>query len=198
MTSVVLKPPTEARRRQQDPCSTNSCTAIGLKALLRRSRHYLYRALDAPPPPRRPRCYLYRAQGTSLPATLALSYTPLYNWASPYVYKRGCPGPHGGGEWGRKRGEKQTNIWAHERTAGETSRRTTKGREKTSRGRTLPLSHPRSLLLALSRPRSLVRLVTPTTSTLVQDNTRLIPPLVFHLAPTHLGRDTQRQIYSSV
>jgi hypothetical protein len=41
-------------------------------------------------------------------------------------------------------------------------------------------------------------LVTPTTSTLVQDNTRLVPPLVFHLAPTHLGRDTQRQIYSSV
>jgi hypothetical protein len=32
----------------------------------------------------------------------------------------------------------------------------------------------------------------------VQDNTRLIPPLVFHLVPTHLGRDTQRQIYSSV
>jgi hypothetical protein len=32
----------------------------------------------------------------------------------------------------------------------------------------------------------------------VQDNTRLIPPLVFHLAPTHMGRDTQRQIYSSV
>jgi hypothetical protein len=32
----------------------------------------------------------------------------------------------------------------------------------------------------------------------VQDNARLIPPLMFHLAPTHLGRDTQRQIYSSV
>jgi hypothetical protein len=32
----------------------------------------------------------------------------------------------------------------------------------------------------------------------VQDNTRLIPPLVFYLAPTHLGRDTQRQIYSLV
>jgi hypothetical protein len=78
------------------------------------------------------------------------------------------------------------------------SRRTTKGREKTSRGRTPPLSHPRSLLLALPRPRSLARLVTPTTSTLVQDNTRLIPPLVSHLAPTHLGRGTQRQIYSSV
>jgi hypothetical protein len=26
----------------------------------------------------------------------------------------------------------------------------------------------------------------------VQDNTRLVPPLVFHPAPTHLGRDTQR------
>jgi hypothetical protein len=32
----------------------------------------------------------------------------------------------------------------------------------------------------------------------VQDNTRLVPPLVFHLAPTHLGRGTQRQIHSSV
>jgi hypothetical protein len=42
---------------------------------------------------------------------------------------------------------------------------------------------------------SLAALVTPTMSTLVQDNTRLISPLVFHLAPTHLGRDTQRQIY---
>jgi hypothetical protein len=29
--------------------------------------------------PRRPHCYLYRAQGTSLPATLAPSYTPLYS-----------------------------------------------------------------------------------------------------------------------
>jgi hypothetical protein len=32
----------------------------------------------------------------------------------------------------------------------------------------------------------------------VQDNTSLIPPLVFHLASTHLGRDTQRQIHWSV
>jgi hypothetical protein len=61
-----------------------------------------------------------------------------------------------------------------------------------------PLSLSRSLLLAFSRPRSLARLVTPTMSTLVQDNTRLILPLVFHLAPTHLGRGTQRQIHSSV
>jgi hypothetical protein len=110
---------------------------------------------------------------------LAPSYTPLYNWASPYVYKRGCPGPH------RKRGEGG-------RAYGQKNAR----REKTSWGRTLSLS--RSLLLALSHPRSLARLVTPTTSTLVQDNTRLIPPLVFHPAPTHLGRGTQRQIHSSV
>jgi hypothetical protein len=32
----------------------------------------------------------------------------------------------------------------------------------------------------------------------VQDNTRLVPPLVFHPAPTHLGRGTQRQSHSSV
>jgi hypothetical protein len=30
ITSVVLKPPTEARRRQQDPCSANSCASTGL------------------------------------------------------------------------------------------------------------------------------------------------------------------------
>jgi hypothetical protein len=39
------------------------------------------------------------------------------------------------------------------------------------------------------------KLVTPTTSTPVQDNISLIPPLVFHLASTHLGWDTQRQIH---
>jgi hypothetical protein len=42
------------------------------------------------------------------------------------------------------------------------------------------------------------KLVTPTTSTLVHDNISLIPPLVFHLASTHLGRDTQHQIHWSV
>jgi hypothetical protein len=42
---------------------------------------------------------------------------------------------------------------------------------------------------------SLATLVTPTTSTPVQDNISLILPLVFHLASTHLGRDTQRQIH---
>jgi hypothetical protein len=33
---------------------------------------------------------------------------------------------------------------------------------------------------------------------LVRDNTSRVFPLVFHLAPTHLGWDTQRQIYSLV
>jgi hypothetical protein len=139
--------------------------------------------------PQRPRCYLYRAQDTSLPATLAPSYTPLYNWASPYVYKRGCPGPHRGEEEKKKKDE-GTSIRTYEHPNAR--------RKKMSGCRTLSLS--RSLLLAPSRPRprSLARLVTPTTSTPVQDNTRLIPPLVFHLAPTHLGRGTQRQIHSSV
>jgi hypothetical protein len=60
--------------------------------------------------PRRQLCF-YRAQGTSPTATLAHvqgsrhfpashvahSYTPLYNWTSPCIYKRGCPGPSLGG-----------------------------------------------------------------------------------------------------
>jgi hypothetical protein len=49
MTSVVLKPPTKARRCQQDSYGTNSCTVTGLKALLQRPRYYLYRARDVPP-----------------------------------------------------------------------------------------------------------------------------------------------------
>jgi hypothetical protein len=49
--------------------------------------------------------------------------------------------------------------------------------------------------LSLSRT-----LVTPTTSALplAQDNTSRVFPLVFHLAPTHLGWNAQRQIYLSV
>jgi hypothetical protein len=58
----------------------------------------------------------------------------------------------------------------------------------------------RALSLSLS-PSPSRTLVTPTASapTLAQDNTsRGFPPFVFHLAPTHLGWDTQRQFYSSV
>jgi hypothetical protein len=59
-------------------------------------------------------------------------------------------------------------------------------------------AHRDSLSLSRSRPCSLATLVTPTTSTPVQDNISLIPPLVFHLASTHLGRGTQQQIHWSV
>jgi hypothetical protein len=47
----------------------------------------------------------------------------------------------------------------------------------------------------LSLSLSLAMLVTPTTSTPVQDNISFIPLLVFHLASTHLGRGTQQQIH---
>jgi hypothetical protein len=72
----------------------------------------------------------------------------------------------------------------HRRNAG------TRGRQDRQDAETLSLSR--------SRPRSLVTLVTPTTSTPVQDNISLIPLLVFHLASTHLGSDTQQQIHWSV
>jgi hypothetical protein len=52
-------------------------------------------------------------------------------------------------------------------------------------------SSPQGQALSLS----LATLVTPTTSTPVQDNTSLILPLMFQLTSTHLGRDTQRQIH---
>jgi hypothetical protein len=94
----------------------------------------------------------------------------------------------GGGEIGTE--DEHTNIHTHGKGTGEDKQ----GLDPLS----LSLSRSRSLLLALSRPRSLATLVTPTTSTPVQDNTRPIPPLVFHPAPTHLGRGTQRQFYSSV
>jgi hypothetical protein len=96
--------------------------------------------------------------------------------------------------------EGRRNVRAYEHTDARQERRIDARQRDVRRraGAGPPLSLSRSLLLALSCPRSLATLVTPTTSTLVQGNTRLIPPLVFHLAPTHLGRDTQRQIYSSV
>jgi hypothetical protein len=69
-------------------------TSTGLKALLRR-----------------PRYYLYRAQGTSLPTTLAHSYTPIVQLGISLYLSKGCPGPSYGGRGKRKRetrGEKCT------------------------------------------------------------------------------------------
>jgi hypothetical protein len=54
-TTTIL--PLQGSRRSSDG---HVGTSIGLKAL-----------------PRRPHYYLYRAQGTSLPATLAPGYTPI-------------------------------------------------------------------------------------------------------------------------
>jgi hypothetical protein len=51
---------------------------------------------------------------------------------------------------------------------------------------------PQGRTLSLPLSLALATLVTPTTSTPVQDNISLIHPLVFHLASTHLGRDTQQ------
>jgi hypothetical protein len=59
-------------------------------------------------------------------------------------------------------------------------------------------SSPQGQTLSLSLARSLATLVTPTTSTPVQDNISLISPLVFHLASSHLDRDAQRQVHWSV
>jgi hypothetical protein len=127
---------------------------------------------------------VYRAQGTSPPATLAPSYTPIVQLGHLLVSIKGdVQGPPKGGTDGRRsegrRGEADR--------VGETWWRQTQ---------TAHLEAKPSL--SLSRPRSLATLVTPTTSTPVQDNISLILPLVFHLASTHLGRDTQRQIHWSV
>jgi hypothetical protein len=69
--------------------------SIGLKAL-----------------PRWPRYYLYRAQGTSLPATLAHSYTPIVHGhllASIKGMSRAT-----GREGGRKRNVQRTNTRTHD------------------------------------------------------------------------------------
>jgi hypothetical protein len=141
MTSVVLKPPTEARRRQQDPCSTNNCASIGLM-------HFSNGHVNT--------CIATR----HFPAGhVAHSYTPIVQLGHLLMSIKGDVQQHGRG--GR----------THDR---RTSRRTTKGWEKTSRAKP---SLSLSFSCSLSRSRSLATLVTPTTSTLVQDNTSLIPPL---------------------
>jgi hypothetical protein len=60
------------------------------------------------------------------------------------------------------------------------------------------LSTARDLSRDLGSVPSLAKLVTPTTSTPVQDNISLILPFMFHLASIHPGRDTQHKIHLSV
>jgi hypothetical protein len=138
------QPPTEARKSQQDPCRTASYASTGLKAL-----------------PRRPRWYMYRAQVTSPPATLARSYTPIvqldYLLASIKGDVQGLP----------RRGTERTNV-RRQASRGRQSRRDAVEVDSDSS------PHGQTLSFSLSRSRSLATLVTPTTSTPVQDNISLI------------------------
>jgi hypothetical protein len=118
-----------------------------------------------------------QGSGTSPPDTLAHSYTPIVQLGHLLVSIKGDI--QGLPTEGEKKGEKERRAEAGR--VGEAQRKLT----QTAHLRARPLS------LSLSR----ATLVTPTTSTPVQDNISLILPLVFHLASTHLGRDTQRQTH---
>jgi hypothetical protein len=116
-----------------------------------------------------PPAMLLQGSSTSPPATLAHSYTPTCTVGpSPCIYKRRCPGPTHNTRKGR-RGRTHSNIELHSAT----------------------LDFSRDL----GPVPSLTKLVAPTASTPAQDNISLIPPLVFHLASTHLGRDTRHKIH---
>jgi hypothetical protein len=123
---------------------------------------------------------LARTQGssTSPPATLAHSYTPIVHLDHLLVSIKGDV--QGLPKWAKGEGRAEAGR------VGEMQRRLT----QTAHLRARP-----SLSLSLSLSLVCATLVTPTTSTSVQDNISLILPLVFHLESTHLGRDTQRQIH---
>jgi hypothetical protein len=104
-----------------------------------------------------------QSSGTSLPDTLAHSYTPIVHLDPLLASIKG-----------RSRASTQRGV---AREDGLTNR------------------------LALSLSLSLANACNPYCKRipLAQDNTSHgFPPLVFHLAPTHLGWGTQRQFYSSV
>jgi hypothetical protein len=119
---------------------------------------------------------VYRAQGASPPATLALSYTSHctagHLLASIKGDVQGLP---------KARDNTDVEGGSHKDRRGDTSTQYVDVETETDARRDS---------LSLSRPRSPATLVTPTTSTPVRDNISLIPPLVFHLASTHLGRGT--------
>jgi hypothetical protein len=128
----------------------HAITSTGLKTLLRRPRRYIYRAQGAPPT-----TTLLSVQGSGhFSASHVSSIPPLYSWASPCVYKRGCPGPHEGR--GREKGgreEKRCNVRTHGHTTqtsgGRQSRRDAveAAPDGSPQGRTLSFSL--SLVLAL-------------------------------------------------
>jgi hypothetical protein len=125
----------------------------------------LYKSIETSAGPRAATpAALLQGSSTSLPATLAHSYTPIVQLDHILVSIKGM-----------------SRAFLKGGRVGETQRR---------------LAQTAHLKVELSL--SLATLVTPTTSTPVQDNISLILPLVFHLASTHLDRDTQRQIHWSV
>jgi hypothetical protein len=135
MTLVVLKPPTEVRRRQQDPCRTISYAATGLKALLRRPRYYLYRAQGAPPA-----ATLLSVQSSGhFPAShVSSKLHPHYTAGHLLVSIKG--GVQGPAERGRE-GRGTTGGWVD-------------ARQRDGRRQAGPDPHPLSLALSYSLSRS--------------------------------------------
>jgi hypothetical protein len=115
-----------------------------------------------------------QGSGTSPQATIARSYTPhCTSGPSPCIYKRGRPG--------REREEAETRARTNRRGTGDGRRR----------------AGPDSLSLSLAP--SLATLVTPTTSTLVQDNISLIPPCVSScINPSGQGHAATNSLVGSV
>jgi hypothetical protein len=111
-----------------------------------------------------PPAALLQGSSTSPSATLAHSYTPIVQLDHLLVSIKGDVQGLPRGTQASRKGR-----------VGETRRRLT----QTTQGRTLSLS--------LSRDACNPYYENPTP---VQDNISLILPLVFHLASTHLGRDT--------
>jgi hypothetical protein len=120
---------------------------------------------------------LLKGLSTSPTTTLAHSYTPVVQLGHLLVSIKGDV-------QGLPKGMSRAFL------RGAEKRRAEAGRVGETQRRLTQTAHLRA------RPSlSLATLVTPTTSTPVQDNISLILPLVFHLASIHLGRDTQRQIH---
>jgi hypothetical protein len=111
---------------------------------------------------------LLQGSSTSPSATLAHSYTPIVQLDHLLVSIKGDVQGLPRGTQASRKGR-----------VGETRRRLT----QTTQGRTLSLSRDAC---------------NPYYEHPVQYNISLVLPLVFHLASTHLGRDTQHQIHWSV
>jgi hypothetical protein len=162
-------------------------TSTGLKALLRRPRRYIYRAQGAPPT-----ATLLSVQGSGhFPASHVSSKLHPYCTAGHLLVsiKGVSRAPRGGGREKKGReGRRTCNVRTHGRTAltseGSQGRRDTvqAASDGSPRGRTLSFSL--SLSLSLSRNACNPYCKRP----LVQDNISLISSFGFHLASAYLDR----------